>query len=73
MPWKLYGLVRGLNAPPRSAVAPADFTARAVATICSSLSTLHGPAITPTCLPPTWSEPARMTEVASCASRLAIL
>ena len=30
-PWKLYGEVRGLNAPPRSTRAPAAFTARAVA------------------------------------------
>ena len=30
-PWKAYGDVRGLNAPPRSSVAPAAFTSRATA------------------------------------------
>ena len=39
--------MRGLNAPPRRAVAPAALTARAVARICSSLSTEQGPAMTP--------------------------
>ena len=38
--------LRGLKAPPRRAWAPAFFTAMAVSTVCSSLSTVHGPAIT---------------------------
>jgi hypothetical protein len=62
-----------LNAPPRRAVAPAAFTPRAAATICSRLSTEQGPAITPTLLPPTTSDPARMTVGSACTSRLATL
>ena len=46
MPWNVYGEVLGLKAPPRSMSAPAAFTARAVATVCSSVSTAQGPAIT---------------------------
>ena len=46
-PWKLYGEVRGLNAPPRSIVAPASATARAVSSVCSRYSTVHGPAMSP--------------------------
>jgi hypothetical protein len=45
--------VRGLNAPPRSMVAPAFFTACAVLTICSRVSTEHGPAMTWIVFPPT--------------------
>ena len=45
--------MRGLNAPPRRAVAPAALTAWAVARICSSLSTEQGPAMTPIVPPPT--------------------
>jgi hypothetical protein len=44
-PWNAYGLVRGLNAPPRRIVAPAAATASAVSSSCSRLSTEHGPAI----------------------------
>ena len=47
MPWKEYGDVRGLKAPPRSQVAPAAATARAVSSVCSRYSTVHGPAISP--------------------------
>ena len=43
----MYGDVRGLNAPPRSIVAPAASTARAVSSVCSRYSTVHGPAIRP--------------------------
>ena len=46
-PWNVYGEVRGLNAPPRSIVAPASATARAVSSVCSRYSTVHGPAISP--------------------------
>ena len=45
--------MRGLKAPPRRAAAPLAFTARATATICASLSTEQGPAITASFLPPT--------------------
>ena len=34
MPWKLYGEVRGLNAPPRRSCAPASFISRAMPIIC---------------------------------------
>ena len=63
-PWKLYGLVRGLNAPPRRPVAPSALSWRARPTICSSLSTEHGPAITATRVPPT-SSPRALTTVRS--------
>ncbi len=52
MPWNEYGDVRGLNAPPRSACAPAALTASAAASTCSLLSIAHGPAITANRLPP---------------------
>ena len=42
----MYGLVRGLNAPPRRIVAPAAATASAVSSSWSRLSTEHGPAMT---------------------------
>jgi hypothetical protein len=48
-------------------------TARAVATICSRLSTEQGPAITPMSGPPTESDPARTTVGSGCTSRLATL
>ncbi len=52
-PWKLYGEVRGLKAPPRKAFAPAPFTAWAASRIWSRSSTAHGPAITTSSFPPT--------------------
>ena len=61
-PWKAYGEVRGLNAPPRSIVAPAAFTDFAMLTICSSLSTLHGPAMTEKFPPPNLAPPHSKTE-----------
>ena len=51
-PWKSYGEVLGLKAPPLSIFAPASLTAFATATICSSLSTEQGPAIMQKCPPP---------------------
>ena len=44
-PWKAYGEVLGLNAPPLKNVAPDAFTLFAISTIWVSLSTEHGPAI----------------------------
>ena len=39
--------VRGLKAPPRSIVTPSASTARAVSSVCSRVSTVHGPAMKP--------------------------
>ena len=60
-PWKSYGDVRGLNAPPRSSCAPAALTAFATYTICSSDSTEHGPAIIAKCPPPNFASPTETT------------
>ena len=56
-PWKLYGELRGLKAPPRRIFAPARLTAAAVASTCSSVSAEHGPAITMTSSPPIRTSP----------------
>src|SRR4029453_6271713 len=50
---KLYGDVRGLNAPPRKILAPDSLTIVAMDRICSLLSTEHGPQIrtTSSCSP----------------------
>ncbi len=60
-PWKAYGLVRGLNAPPRRIVAPAAATASAVSNSCSRLSTEHGPAIIVSDPSPITASRTRMT------------
>ncbi len=44
-PWKLSGLVLGLNAPPLKICAPEAFILFAMAIICSLLSTAQGPAM----------------------------
>ena len=44
-PWKAYGDVRGLYAPPRSSVAPARLAMQADSSVCSAVSTAHGPAM----------------------------
>ena len=46
-PWNEYGEVRGLKAPPRNQVAPAAWTTAAVSSVCSRVSTVHGPAMKP--------------------------
>ncbi len=51
-PWKEYGEVRGLNAPPRRMVAPLSRICRAAVMIWVSDSTEHGPAIRTTSSPP---------------------
>ena len=51
-PWKEYGDVRGLNAPPRSIRAPDSFRYAPSDSSISRDSTAHGPAITTTPLPP---------------------
>ena len=60
-PWNAYGLVRGLNAPPRRTVAPAALTASAVSNSWSRLSTEHGPAITVSEPSPIAASRTRMT------------
>ncbi len=52
IPWKAYGDVRGLNAPPLNIVAPDSLMVLAIISTCSYDSTLQGPAITTTLLPP---------------------
>src|SRR5215213_9446245 len=44
-PLNAKGEVRGLNAPPRSIEAPPSRTVRATSSVCSRVSTVHGPAI----------------------------
>jgi len=74
MPWKLYGLVRGLNAPPRKPTAPASFIMWAISMICSRLSTEQGPAITGICVPPIVTPlPSSITLLPGRPSRLARL
>ena len=51
-PWKAYGEVRGLYAPPRSRVPPASATAIAVSSSCARDSTAQGPAISANSSPP---------------------
>ena len=46
IPWKAYGLVRGLNAPARNSFTPFDTRNSAVRRIIASFSTEHGPATT---------------------------
>ena len=44
-PWKAYGEVRGLNAPPRSSVAPAACAICAASRVWLGVSTAQGPAM----------------------------
>ena len=60
-PWKAYGDVRGLNAPPRRSAAPAAFTDCATERICSRDSTEHGPAQMTNFGPPIATAPTRTT------------
>ncbi len=57
--------MRGFQAPPRSTVAPAAFTARAASRICSRDSTEHGPAITTMRGPPSTTPSPRSMRVSS--------
>ena len=74
-PWKAYGEVRGLYAPPRKNCAPARATRSATAKLCSRLSIEHGPAMIASPGPPNVaSVPANRTTVFSClTSRLTSL
>ena len=68
-PWKVYGDVRGLNAPPRSIVAPAAATTRAVSSVCSRYSTEQGPAISPKAVSPIWRPSTSITVGSGTSSR----
>ena len=72
-PWKLYGELRGLNAPPRRIFAPARLTAAAVASTCASVSAEQGPAITMTSSPPMRTSPTSTTVFSLLNVRLASL
>ncbi len=61
--------MRGLNAPPRSARAPASRTATATCSIISGDSTEQGPAMTPISLPPSSPPPSEMRVCAGANSR----
>ena len=73
MPWKEYGEVRGLNAPPRRIVAPASLQAFAVSITCSGVSTEQGPAITAKWPPPINTPPTLITESSGWNLRFAFL
>jgi hypothetical protein len=68
-PLKTNGDVRGLKAPPRSIVAPAAATVRATSSVCSRVSTVHGPAIRQNAFSPPTVRPSTLKIVGSwCAS-----
>ncbi|MPM71896.1 hypothetical protein SDC9_118867 [bioreactor metagenome] len=72
-PWKEYGEVRGLKAPPRNSEAPASLTDSATEFICSSVSIEQGPAITANFLPPICTLPTLTTVFSGWNIRLARL
>src|SRR5918999_573935 len=72
-PWKAYGDVRGLNAPPRSNVAPAAWAICAACRVCSAVSTAHGPAMSVIVPGPIGTPPTRTTERVGWFSRLTSL
>ena len=59
-PWNAYGDVRGLNAPPRSRVAPACLASQADSSVCSGVSTAHGPAMKVNVSGPIGTPPTRI-------------
>ncbi|SCI34666.1 Uncharacterised protein [uncultured Clostridium sp.] len=73
IPWKAYGDVLGLNAPPLNRLAPAALAALAISITCSLLSTEHGPAITARCPPPILTPPTSITESSGWKALLANL
>src|SRR2546422_6656424 len=72
-PWKEYGDVRGLKAPPRKTRAPAALTFAATSSTCPRDSTEHGPAITTISLPPIRTPSTGITVASRRTSRLASL
>ena len=70
-PWNANGEVRGLKAPPRIIDAFPFFTASATASVCSRVSTVHGPAIRQNVSPPPTRRPSTSKAVGSkCDSSL---
>ena len=69
-PWKSYGDVRGLKAPPRKNCAPHALTALAASNNCSRLSTEQGPAITAKWPPPIFTPSISITLSSFLNSRL---
>ncbi len=68
-PWNSYGLVRGLNAPPRRKRAPDRFTACAASRIWSFDSTEQGPAMMLMARPPRGTPETSRTVSSSFTSR----
>src|SRR3954471_22962193 len=64
-PLNANGDVRGLNAPPRSMEAPPALTTRATSSVCSRVSTVHGPAIRQNVVPPPTVRPSMRRTVGS--------
>ena len=54
--------MRGLKAPPRSSDAPAALAIRAAVSVCSGVSTAHGPAITVSVSGPIGTPPTLITD-----------
>jgi hypothetical protein len=72
-PWKAYGEVRGLKAPPRRNDAPDEATSLPIPSIISLPSTEHGPAKNATVPPPIFCPRTVMTVSSFWKSRLTIL
>src|SRR5690606_39148545 len=72
-PWKAYGLVRGLYAPPRSTCPPEPLTIAAASSVCSRLSTPQGPAATTKRPLPVFTPPIITNESSCLNSREASL
>jgi hypothetical protein len=72
-PWNAYGELRGLYAPPRSSDAPAALAISAEASVCSAVSTAHGPAITVSVSGPIGTPATLITERSRRCSRLTSL
>src|SRR3954449_755714 len=64
-PLKANGDVRGLKAPPRSMEAPPARTVRATSSVCSRVSTVHGPAIRQNVWFPPTDRPSTVKRVGS--------
>ena len=72
-PWKEYGEVLGLKAPPRSSPAPLFITSVATSVICSLVSIEHGPAMTWKLPPPIFLPATSITVSSGCIFLFAFL